>query len=147
MSIDGIIMQSAPRKQTHSKNSKTSLLDNNYDGDNLHFRNRCAAPKNEVEMLYTKAFKEAVDSVPKQEIRITQTRTPYDLYLYATNRTTGKSIILHAKTMEVGFYTARVQVYQDGKSEILNWLKGEDTNHVMSQYRDLKKRLYNHIRT
>lgn len=145
MSIDGIAMQSTPRRQLQRSNGATSLLGDHYDGNNLNFVGRCETPNDESEMLYAKAFREAVDSAPKGTVKVTQTRTPYDLYLCATNRKTGKAVILHAKTLGVGFYNARVQVRNNGQTEYLNWLSANDSNKIRAQYKGLRDYLASHL--
>ncbi|MEM4246859.1 MAG: hypothetical protein QXR48_03215 [Candidatus Woesearchaeota archaeon] len=146
MSLDVIAMMSAPRKQLHKQNDTTSPVRNHYEDDRLYFANRCVEPANNVEGLYAKAFKEVVDSLPKETIRITQTHFPFDLYLHAKNRTTGKSAVLHAKTLEKCPYFARVYVLQDGRAEYLNWLTANERNGLMGQYRELKSHLTNHLK-
>jgi hypothetical protein len=146
MSIDGIAMQSAPRRHMQKSNEAKSLVRDHYEGNNLNFVGRSEAPNDEIEKLYANAFREAVDSAPKGEIKITQARTPYDLYLCATNRKTGKAVILHAKTLGVGFYNARVQARENGQAEYLNWLTANDPNKVRAQYKELREYMVKHIK-
>ncbi|MEM4240234.1 MAG: hypothetical protein QXM31_01260 [Candidatus Woesearchaeota archaeon] len=146
MSMDGIGMMSAPRRQLYRQNSATSLLRDFYDGNSLYFANRRIEPADNIEGLYAKAFKEVVDSLPKEAIKITQTRLPFDLYLCATNRNTGKSVIMHAKTCEVGPYCAKVHLRQDGKIQYLNWLMSNEHNRLMAQYKGLKERIASQLK-
>lgn len=145
MSIDGIAMQSAPRRQLNRSTGAASLVRGHYNEDSLNFAGRCESPNDDLEMLYAKAFREAVDSAPKGAVKITQTKTPYDLYLCATNRQTGKSIILHAKTLGVGFYNARVQAREKGQIKYLNWLTANEPNKIMAQYKALRDRLSGYL--
>lgn len=146
MSLDGIAMMSAPRKQLHKENGAKSSLRNYYEGDSLCFANRRVEPADDIERLYAKAFKEVIDSLRKETIRITQTNQPFDLYLCATNRNTGKSAVLHAKTLEKGPYFARVYAFQDGRAQHLNRLTASEHNILMAQYKELKTCLINHLK-
>ncbi len=123
MSIDSIAVQAVPRRQLQRSNGTASVLGNTFDGYNLRIINGHEAPADFVEQLYVKAFKEAVESAPKQTTRIAESHTPFDLYVLAQNKATGKTIRLHAKSMGIGSYTARVEVYQGDEFKPLNWLK------------------------
>ncbi len=140
----------APRRMHKGSTNDKSVLAQNYDGDSLQINCKWAEPMNEEQKLYAKAFKAAVDEAKKEGglIRIIEESTPsHELLLRARNTATGKEIRLHARYFcGLAEYVARVETIGSSESKFQNRLKGSNTDQLMSQYRDLRRRLYNHIR-
>jgi hypothetical protein len=153
MSIDGIAMQAAPRRHIHAGNNGTrSLLNQYFTKNQLHFYSNSAIPRTERQGLYAKAFREAVDKAAGSEIKVAQLKTqPYELCISALNTRTGREIRLYASIFvglpEMPEYSAAVYKLDGESSQLMNTLKANSLKKLMAQYKNLRDRLYNHIRT
>lgn len=139
----------APRRIHSGNNSGKSVLEQHYKGDSIQINDKLAQPMNEEQKLYAKAFKAAIDDAASEGlVRIIEDRTPsHTLLLRARNTATGKEIRLHARYFcGLAEYVARIETSDGSTAKFQNRLTGSNTNQMMSQYRDLRRRLYNHIK-
>ncbi len=154
MSLEAIAMQAAPRRNTYTGNNSTkSLLDPYLTKNQLYFHNNNSAiPRTIVQMLYARAFKKAVDKAANSNnIRIAKLKTPpYELCISALNTRTGREIRLYASIFvdlpEMPEYSAVVYKLDGESLQLMNTLKANNSKKLSAQYKDLKDRLYNHIR-
>ncbi len=152
MSIDGIAMQAAPRRHIHAGNNGERAILSPYvaiEDCKLRFGSTWAQPRTHQNLLYTKAFKEAVTKAAGSDIRVVQLRTPpYELCISAKNSATGREIRLYASFFaDLPVYSASLQKLDGESAQFMKKLKANNHKKLMAQYKNLRDRLYNHIRT
>jgi hypothetical protein len=150
INMNGTGMSMASTRRFHAvDNGAKSALGQHYNGDMVQINGKWAHPMAEHHKLYAKAFKAVVDDASSEGlVRVIMEQTPsHTLLIRARNMQTGNEIRLHGRYFNgIGEYVAAVETIGSSESKFQNRLTGSNTDQLMSQYRDLRRRLYNHLK-
>ncbi|MEM2915958.1 MAG: hypothetical protein QXT19_01170 [Candidatus Woesearchaeota archaeon] len=150
MSIDEIAMQLAPRRRIQAINDgERSILSPYITGKDckLRFGAIWAQPRSYEQLLYAKAFKEAVNKAAGSNIGVAQLRTPpYELCISAKNLATRREIRLYASVLaNPQLYSVSLQKVDGESSQFIRSLKANNYKKLMAQYKEIRESLYKHL--